>query len=43
MLKVEFMTYAILSDVHANLEALSAVLEDLERHSIQKVFSWETQ
>jgi len=32
------MTYAILSDVHANLEALSAVLEDLERHPIKKVY-----
>jgi len=31
------MKVAILSDVHANLEALSAVLEDLEGHGVQKI------
>ena len=31
------MKFAILSDIHGNLEALSAILEDLDRHSIRKV------
>jgi diadenosine tetraphosphatase ApaH/serine/threonine PP2A family protein phosphatase len=31
------MTVAILSDVHGNLEALTAVLEDLDRQSISRV------
>ncbi|MBC2716110.1 MAG: metallophosphoesterase family protein [Desulfobacteraceae bacterium] len=32
------MRYAVLSDVHANLEALTAVLEDIEGRSVRKVF-----
>lgn len=31
------MKIAILSDVHGNLEALTAVLEDLDRRSISRV------
>ena len=32
------MIYAILSDVHSNLEALLAVLEDLDKKSVQKIY-----
>lgn len=31
------MRYAIISDIHANLEAFQAVLEDLDRQDVQKV------
>jgi predicted phosphodiesterase len=30
---------AILSDVHGNLEALTAVLADLERHGVNSVYN----
>ncbi len=29
---------AIISDIHSNLEALQAVLEDIEKHNVQKVY-----
>lgn len=32
------MAYAVISDVHANLEALEAVLGDIERHRVRGVF-----
>jgi predicted phosphodiesterase len=31
------MRLAILSDVHANLEALTAVIQDIEKSSVEKV------
>ncbi|MBN1573227.1 MAG: metallophosphoesterase family protein [Deltaproteobacteria bacterium] len=31
------MNYAVLSDVHGNIEALTAVLEDVERSSVMKI------
>ncbi len=30
--------YAVISDVHANLEALEAVLKELEREKVDKIF-----
>jgi len=30
--------YAVLSDVHANLEALTAVIEDIDRHGYSEIF-----
>lgn len=33
------MLYAILGDIHSNLEALSAVLKDLEDNKVDKIFS----
>lgn len=32
------MLIAVISDLHANLEATEAVLEDIEQHSVQQVF-----
>ncbi|WP_461208898.1 metallophosphoesterase family protein [Desulfocurvus sp. DL9XJH121] len=32
------MRFAVLSDVHANLEALTAVLQDLDRQDVERIF-----
>ncbi len=31
------MKYAIISDIHANLEALCNVLDDVEKHSVDEI------
>lgn len=37
--KVRMTTYGVISDVHGNLEALSAVLAVLDRHAVDRVIS----
>ena len=32
------MRFAVLGDIHSNLEALNAVLEDLEKLKVDKIF-----
>jgi predicted phosphodiesterase len=32
------MRFAVISDIHSNLEALEAVLEDIERHHVRNIF-----
>ena len=32
------MSYAILGDIHSNLEALLAVLEDVDKNKVEKIF-----
>jgi predicted phosphodiesterase len=32
------MKYAIISDIHSNLEALTVVLDDISRHKVNKIF-----
>ena len=32
------MKFAVISDVHSNLHALNAVLDDIERHGVKRIF-----
>ena len=35
------MNYAVISDVHANFEALQAVLDDIDKRNIDEILFWE--